>query len=39
MNDNPKLKVLISGHTDNVGSPSDNLKLSTGRAVSVVNYL
>ena len=39
MNDNPKLKVLISGHTDDVGSPSDNLKLSTGRAVSVVNYL
>ncbi|MEO6330158.1 MAG: OmpA family protein [Ginsengibacter sp.] len=39
MNDNPKLKILISGHTDNVGKPDDNLKLSTGRAVSVVNYL
>ena len=39
MNDNPKLKVLIGGHTDNVGNPPDNLKLSTGRAVAVVNYL
>ena len=39
MNDNPKLKVEIRGHTDNVGKPADNLKLSTGRAVSVVNYL
>ncbi|MEO6453730.1 MAG: OmpA family protein [Ginsengibacter sp.] len=39
MNDNPKLKILIGGYTDNVGKPLDNLKLSTGRAVSVVNYL
>jgi outer membrane protein OmpA-like peptidoglycan-associated protein/tetratricopeptide (TPR) repeat protein len=39
MNDNPNLKVLISGYTDNVGTPSDNLRLSTGRAVAVVNYL
>ncbi|MEO8961950.1 MAG: OmpA family protein, partial [Ginsengibacter sp.] len=39
MNENPKMKILISGYTDNVGQPEDNLKLSTGRAVSVVNYL
>jgi outer membrane protein OmpA-like peptidoglycan-associated protein len=39
MNENPNIKILISGYTDNVGSPADNLKLSTGRAVSVVNYL
>ena len=39
MNENPKLKIQIGGHTDNVGKPADNLKLSLGRAVSVVNYL
>lgn len=39
MNENPALKILISGYTDNVGSPADNLKLSAGRAVAVVNYL
>jgi outer membrane protein OmpA-like peptidoglycan-associated protein/tetratricopeptide (TPR) repeat protein len=39
MNENPAMKVQIRGYTDNVGSPADNLKLSTGRAVSVVNYL
>jgi outer membrane protein OmpA-like peptidoglycan-associated protein len=33
------MKILISGFTDNVGKPADNLKLSTGRAVAVVNYL
>ncbi|HUZ60601.1 MAG TPA: OmpA family protein [Hanamia sp.] len=39
MNENPNMKVRISGFTDNVGTPADNLKLSTGRALSVVNYL
>ncbi|MEO5646824.1 MAG: OmpA family protein, partial [Chitinophagaceae bacterium] len=39
LTDNPKLKIQIGGYTDNVGKPADNLKLSTGRAVSVVNYL
>ncbi len=39
MNDNPKLKIQIGGHTDNVGKPADNLKLSLGRAVAVVNFL
>jgi outer membrane protein OmpA-like peptidoglycan-associated protein len=39
MNENPNMKVLISGYTDNVGKPADNLILSKGRAVSVVNYL
>ncbi len=39
MNENPNMKVQISGYTDNVGTPPDNLKLSNGRALSVVNYL
>ncbi len=39
MNDNPKLKILISGHTDNVGKPQDNITLSNSRALAVVNYL
>jgi outer membrane protein OmpA-like peptidoglycan-associated protein len=39
MNDNPKLKILISGHTDNVGKPQDNTLLSNDRALAVVKYL
>lgn len=33
------LKVEISGHTDNVGTPIDNQLLSQKRAQSVCNYL
>jgi outer membrane protein OmpA-like peptidoglycan-associated protein len=32
-------KVKVDGHTDNVGKPEKNLKLSQDRAQSVVNYL
>lgn len=39
LNENPSLKIEISGHTDNVGKPADNLLLSNNRAKSVVNYL
>ncbi len=39
MADNPNLKILISGHTDNVGKPQDNIALSNNRALSVIKYL
>lgn len=39
LNDNPGVKILISGHTDNTGKPTDNFKLSENRAKAVVNYL
>ncbi|MCW3090394.1 MAG: OmpA/MotB domain protein [Ferruginibacter sp.] len=39
MSDNPKLKIMITGHTDDVGKPADNLVLSNGRAAAVVTYL
>ncbi len=31
--------IELQGHTDNVGKPEDNLKLSQERAQAVVNYL
>jgi outer membrane protein OmpA-like peptidoglycan-associated protein/tetratricopeptide (TPR) repeat protein len=39
MQDNPTVKIQIEGHTDNVGTSADNMKLSENRAKSVVNYL
>lgn len=35
---NPNFKVNLSGHTDNVGKPEKNLKLSNDRAESVKNF-
>jgi outer membrane protein OmpA-like peptidoglycan-associated protein len=39
MVDNPSLKILISGFTDNVGMVKDNTTLSKGRAMAVAAYL
>jgi len=33
------MRVAIRGHTDDVGSDEDNLKLSQGRAKSVNDYM
>jgi len=39
MKNNPRIKLEISGHTDNVGSYLANKRLSEDRARSVVEYL
>jgi outer membrane protein OmpA-like peptidoglycan-associated protein len=39
LKENPSLKIQINGHTDNVGKPADNLKLSNSRANAVIQYL
>ena len=39
LQDNPQMKIEISGHTDITGSPVINAKLSTDRAKAVVDYL
>lgn len=36
---NPNYNLIISGHTDNVGNPQMNMKLSDDRANSVMKYL
>lgn len=39
LQENPTLKIEISGHTDNIGKPADNQVLSNNRAKAVVSYL
>ena len=39
LSDNPKLRLEISGHTDNQGQLQYNTKLSEGRAKAVVDWL
>ncbi len=36
---NPKMEVMITGHTDNQGAADYNVRLSENRAAAVVNYL
>ena len=39
MEDNPKIKIIITGHTDNTASDAYNMRLSQGRAKSVYNEM
>lgn len=39
MKNNPSLRIELGGHTDNVGQPADNMKLSQQRAKAVYEYL
>jgi outer membrane protein OmpA-like peptidoglycan-associated protein len=39
LTDNPKIKIKIGGHTDNVGSDAYNQQLSEKRAKAVVDWL
>jgi outer membrane protein OmpA-like peptidoglycan-associated protein len=39
MNDYPKMRVSIEGHTDNVGRETTNMRLSQRRAEAVRDYL
>ena len=36
---NPSLKIMLKGHTDNIGSDSDNMDLSVRRSKAVNDYL
>ncbi len=39
LNQNPKLRIELGGHTDNVGKPEANQRLSEQRAKAVYEYL
>jgi outer membrane protein OmpA-like peptidoglycan-associated protein/tetratricopeptide (TPR) repeat protein len=39
LQENPTVKLQVEGHTDNIGTAADNLKLSENRAKAVVKYL
>jgi outer membrane protein OmpA-like peptidoglycan-associated protein len=39
LNNNPAVRIMLEGHTDNVGSEAYNTELSENRAKSVYKYL
>ncbi|MEZ4223703.1 MAG: OmpA family protein [Polyangiaceae bacterium] len=40
LDENPQVtKLRVEGHTDNVGQPADNMKLSGGRALTIKKWL
>jgi outer membrane protein OmpA-like peptidoglycan-associated protein len=39
MSERPSMKIEVGGHTDNVGDPLVNLKLSVKRATAIRDYL
>lgn len=39
MNDNPDIKILLKGHTDNTGDPVKNVQLSEARVKAVKAYI
>lgn len=39
LKDDPKMKIIVEGHTDNIGDPTQNKRLSLERAFNVREYL
>jgi len=39
MQKNPGMHIRVNGHTDNIGSEDDNMRLSLNRSLSVKNFL